>query len=122
MSRPSIGRSSGSDASQTAARVGKRSIAVASSEVVPPAATRPGQRAMQGTLIPPSQVVPLVPRSGELLPPPSPAREPLSLVKTTRVLSSRPNADSSRRTIPRSEEHTYELQSLMSNSDDVYNL
>ena len=55
---------------------------------------RPGQRMMQGTRSPPSSVLALMPRQGALLPPSVPLREPLSLVKTTSVLSASPRRSS----------------------------
>ena len=54
-----------------------------------PAGSRPGQRAMHGTRKPPSQVVLFIPRRPPVLPP---NQGPLSLVKITSVLSSRPSS------------------------------
>jgi hypothetical protein len=50
----------------------------------------PGHQAMVGTRTPPSQVLPLPPRSGPALPPSAPlmSQGPLSLVKTTSVFRS----------------------------------
>ena len=87
-------RSVGSAAPHSAASVGYRSIDAARASLVRPGATWPGQRTMHGTRMPPSHVDPLAPRSGALLPPSTP-REPLSLVNTTIVDSSRPRARSS---------------------------
>ena len=77
-----------------AVRVGKRSIERVTASQVVPAGMWPGQRMMQGTRCPPSHVVALVPRQGALLPPSSPFREPLSLVKMTSVSSSMPSSRS----------------------------
>ena len=51
-----------------------------------PEGMRPGHRITQGTRIPPSQVLPFLPRSGPALP----AEGPLSLANITKVLSSIP--------------------------------
>ena len=70
-------------------------MAVATSPQTEPAGILPGQRMMHGSLMPPSHVVPFVPRRGALLPPSLAARDPLSLVNITSVFSSRPRLRSS---------------------------
>ena len=92
MTRPSGG------ATPAAARaVANRSIVTAGSWLTVPAGTRPGQRTMQGTRKPPSQVVPFIPRRPPVLPP---YHGPLSLVKTTSVRSSIPRSSSLASTRP----------------------
>ena len=69
------------------------STETASSSDTVPAGMRPGHRATKQTRCPPSQVVPLPPRSGPLLAPWRVA-PPLSDVKITNVLSSIPSSSS----------------------------
>ena len=79
-------RSVGSAAPARWAKVGKKSMWEESAPHTLPFGMAAGQLMMQGTRWPPSQVEHLAPRSGPLLAPWS-AREPLSEVKTMRVLS-----------------------------------
>ena len=62
MSRPSKVESAGSEAPASFAKVGKMSIEAATSLETRPAGMRSGHQAMSGTRIPPSQVLPFMPR------------------------------------------------------------
>jgi hypothetical protein len=86
MSMPS-NLAGGSGAPQSFAMVGKRSMVEAIPSLVLPRLIRPGQRARNGTRTPPSQVIPLRPRSLPGLPW---NQGPLSEVKMTSVLESCP--------------------------------
>ena len=69
--------------------VGNRSIVPATAPQVVPGLMCPGHQAMVGTRTPPSQVLPLLPRSGPAVvaSPTTLTQGPLSLVKITNVLS-----------------------------------
>ena len=86
-------RSLGISAPASFRQVVNRSMVQASSWVTTPAGTRPGHQAMPGSRMPPSQVEPLPSRKGPAEPPASPSisHGPLSLVKKTRVLRSKPS-------------------------------
>ena len=88
-STPSIGRSSGGFAPARARAVWNRSRLHASARSTRPARIFPGHHAMQGTRMPPSQVLPFPSRSSPADPPAGPwvSHGPLSLVKTTSVFS-----------------------------------
>ena len=60
-------RSGGGAPPASFAKVGSKSIVVATSPDIVPVGIRPGQRMMQGTRNPPSQVLALPPRRGWLL-------------------------------------------------------
>jgi len=79
---PSSTTPSGSGTPAAASTVGKMSIVPARASDVLPGAIRPGQRAIMGTRIPPSHVVPFMPRRPPVLPP---NQGPLSEVNTTSV-------------------------------------
>ena len=70
-----------------ATQVGNRSIVPATASLTLFGAILPGHQARVGSRTPPSQVLPLPPRSGLALPPSAPltSHGPLSLVKTTSV-------------------------------------
>ena len=69
ISTPSMIVSGGSEAPVIEAIVGKISIDDMMPVLIVPAGIFPGQRIMQGTRCPPSQVVPFMPLSDPLLPP-----------------------------------------------------
>src|SRR4051812_22540287 len=89
MSVPSILRSPGTCPPASLMNVGRMSISLVTASHDPPAGTFPGQSAIVGSRIPPSQVLALNPRRGALLAERVP---PLSEVNRTSVLSDRPSS------------------------------
>src|SRR5210317_547515 len=93
MSTPSIFTSPRSRVPASETKVGNRSGVPEIASHLVPAATCPGHLTIVGSRTPPSRVQPLLPRSGPDTPPflPFDAQGPLSDVKMTSVLLSRPS-------------------------------
>ena len=97
MSIPSLGKSGCGAPPAAATKVGSQSIDMTCASLTAPGRARPGQRTIAGTRSPPSSSSVLRPVNGQLSENRSP---PLSLVKTTIVLSASPSRSSAARTLP----------------------